>query len=141
MINFGAQGADYKLDDNGNPVATGQAANNVGVPWRFVTAPQQALYMVNDKETVQKTFDTYQAMVPVAVKNPCGQLHSPTDSRKGSDHRPGCHRHGDLDHQRPIADQRLEASGGQVAHQRWRRDPHGVRAGPGAEPVTGSDPC
>lgn len=83
MINFGAPGADYRLDAKGNPVATEQAARNLAVPWRFITAPQQAIYVVDDRETVRKSFDTYQAMVPIAVANPCQRLFSPTDSRKG----------------------------------------------------------
>lgn len=83
-INFGAEGTDYKLDSSGNPVATSAATLDVGVPWRFVAAPPQSLYMVDDKETVKKTFDTYQEIVPDAVQNPCATLYSPTDSRKSS---------------------------------------------------------
>lgn len=84
LINYGLPGIDYAMDANGNPQPTPQAQQHTGVPWKFVAAPQQAIYSPTDKTAVDALHSAYQKLIPGAAVNPCANLFSPTDAAKGS---------------------------------------------------------
>lgn len=84
LINYGIQGTDYTLDAKGNPQATPQAQQHTGVPWKFVAAPQQAIYSPLGKDPVNTLHDAYTKLIPGASVNPCENLYSATDAAKGS---------------------------------------------------------
>lgn len=83
LLNYGVEGDDYKVDDHGNPRPTSGGVEDTGVPWGFVGAPAHMIYDPTKKSTVKNMFETYQKLVPGAVKNPCETLYSPTESKKG----------------------------------------------------------
>lgn len=84
MLNYGAEGADYTLDANGNPVVTERALLDNAVPWKYLAAPQQVVYDPSSKEIVDIMHNAYSKLIPLGVEDPCGTLYSPTNASKGS---------------------------------------------------------
>lgn len=83
LLNFGVDGVDYDLDDAGNPIATERAVGDVTVPWKFLGAPQQALYSPGNSEPVEIAHTAYSALVPNALENPTSLIFSPTNAAQG----------------------------------------------------------
>ncbi|WP_158541122.1 hypothetical protein [Renibacterium salmoninarum] len=121
LINYGSAGTDYVLDAKGNPQATPQAQQHTGVPWKFVAAPQQAIYSPTDKAAVDALHSAYQKLIPGASANPCANLFSSTDAAKGSvlGRRQGLCRG-------PAIDGRRQECGDQMEAIRWRHDPRRI---------------
>lgn len=84
LLNYGAQGADYTLDGNGNPVATERALLDNAVPWKYLAAPQQVVFDPANKDIVDVMHNAYSKLIPLGVEDPCGTLFSPTNAAKGS---------------------------------------------------------
>lgn len=84
MLNYGAEGADYTLDANGNPAATERALLDTAVPWKYLAAPQQVVYDPSNKDIVDVMHKAYSTLIPLGVENPTDNLFSPTNAAKGS---------------------------------------------------------
>ncbi|WP_285727148.1 extracellular solute-binding protein [Psychromicrobium xiongbiense] len=84
LLNYGTEGSDYTLDSTGNPQATPTAQQHTGVPWKYLAAPQQAVYDPAGKDFVDIMHKTYETLIPSAVPNPCQYLFSPADAAQGS---------------------------------------------------------
>lgn len=83
LINYGAEEEDYTLDAHGNPEATEQAILDTAVPWKYLTAPQEAIYDPTSQQIVRDLHDAYSKLIPTGIEDPCSTLFSPTESRKG----------------------------------------------------------
>ncbi|MFC4138041.1 MULTISPECIES: extracellular solute-binding protein [unclassified Microbacterium] len=84
LMNYGAADVDYTLDGSGNPQPTSAAALDVTVPFKYLAAPQQAVYDPSSKNTVKVLFDAYEKLIPMGVTDPTRGLFSPTDATRGS---------------------------------------------------------
>ncbi|MFE4196590.1 extracellular solute-binding protein [Paenarthrobacter sp. NPDC056912] len=84
LLNYGAEGADYTLDANGNPVVTERALLDNAVPWKYLAAPQQVVYDPSNKDIVDVMHNAYSKLIPLGVEDPCGTLFSPTNASKGA---------------------------------------------------------
>lgn len=83
LLNYGAEGVDYTLDGNGNPVAKENSLLNTSVPWKYIAAPQQVVYDPTNKSTVDSLHGAYSKLIPLGIANPCENLFSPTDATQG----------------------------------------------------------
>ncbi|MFE6736503.1 extracellular solute-binding protein [Microbacterium sp. NPDC057650] len=83
LINYGVEGADYTLDDKGNPLPTPAAAGDTTVPWKYIAAPSPVLYLPGQEEIIRKTHATYSNLIPIGVEDPTATLFSPTNAQKG----------------------------------------------------------
>src|SRR5699024_609017 len=84
LLNYGAEGEDYHLDDHGNPIPTDRAPLDTAVPWKYLSAPRQVVYDTTSQQTVKELHEAYSTLIPMGIENPCGTLFSPTEARKGS---------------------------------------------------------
>jgi putative aldouronate transport system substrate-binding protein len=83
LLNIGVAGADYTLDENGNPVQTKQGAANVpSIPAWNIGVPL-VLYYPQALDAGPAVYSWLQQILPVAIQSPVVGLYSPTDSSKG----------------------------------------------------------
>ncbi|OYO08769.1 extracellular solute-binding protein [Enemella evansiae] len=83
LLNYGLEGTDHTRDDRGNPVAKASALANTSVPWKFLVAPDPALYVPQQEALTRNAHAAYSTLVPLGVENPTSTLFSPTNARKG----------------------------------------------------------
>ncbi|GAB2466769.1 twin-arginine translocation signal domain-containing protein [Xylanimonas ulmi] len=84
LLNFGVEGADYTMDAGGNPILTDAGKADVAVPWRFLAAPQQAVYYAGNEEQTRTVHEAYSTLIPLAVADPVANIYSPTAVNKGA---------------------------------------------------------
>jgi putative aldouronate transport system substrate-binding protein len=83
LLNYGVNGADYTLDQDGNPVQTKQGAANVpSIPAWNIGVPL-VLYYPQALQAGPYVYSWLQQILPVAIQSPVLGLYSPTDSARG----------------------------------------------------------
>jgi putative aldouronate transport system substrate-binding protein len=83
LLNYGVNGVDYSLDENGNPVQNKQGAANVPSipPWNI--GVPLVLYYPQALDAGPAVYSWLQQILPVAIQSPVMGLYSSTDAAKG----------------------------------------------------------
>jgi putative aldouronate transport system substrate-binding protein len=85
LLSYGVEGADYTLDNNGNPVTTdrwlGDAYN---APWRYLSQHPQVMYNATYPEFTRLESDAEQALIPVGISDPTLGFYSPINQARGA---------------------------------------------------------
>jgi putative aldouronate transport system substrate-binding protein len=84
LVQYGVDGAEFKRDADGNPVPTPQAAQDMLVPWKYVSAPPDFLYSPTSGDYVSVAHQTQTEHFAVNLADPSVGLYSPTDGSKGA---------------------------------------------------------
>lgn len=83
LLTYGVAGVDYEMDGAGNPIPTDRGPADVAVPWRYLAAPQQAVYFPGHDDQTRVVHGGYSALIPLSVPNPVASVYSPTDTDEG----------------------------------------------------------
>jgi putative aldouronate transport system substrate-binding protein len=84
LLNYGVEGPDYAMDSDGNPIPTDKGNADVAVPWKFLAAPQRAVYFPGHEDQTNTVHAAYSTLIPMSVANPVASIYSPTDTNKGA---------------------------------------------------------
>ncbi|GAA1727876.1 extracellular solute-binding protein [Isoptericola hypogeus] len=83
LLNYGVEGVDYDMDAGNNPIPTDRGLSDVAVPWKYLAAPQQAVYFPGHEDQTRAVHGGYSALIPISVPNPVASIYSPTNTDKG----------------------------------------------------------
>jgi putative aldouronate transport system substrate-binding protein len=83
LLSYGVEGADYKLDDEGNPVTTERWAGDAyNAPWRYMAQRHQVMYNASYPAMTKLQADAESALIPLGVSDPTLGFYSPTNNLK-----------------------------------------------------------
>jgi putative aldouronate transport system substrate-binding protein len=83
LLQYGVQGTDFDFGANGNPVPTERAAQDMLVPWKYLTSPPDFLFSATSPDYVPVAHATQTEIFSVTLANPTVGLYSPTQGSKG----------------------------------------------------------
>ena len=84
LLTYGVESADYKLDDNGNPVTTERWAGDAyNMPWRYMAQRHQVMYNANYPEITKLQAEAEAALIPLGVWDATLGFYSVTNTSKG----------------------------------------------------------
>jgi putative aldouronate transport system substrate-binding protein len=84
LLQYGVDGAEFKRDADGNPVPTPQAAQDMLIPWKYVSAPPDFLYSPTSGDYVSVAHQAQIDHFAVNLADASVGLYSPTDGSKGA---------------------------------------------------------
>jgi putative aldouronate transport system substrate-binding protein len=84
LIQYGVEGAEFTRDSSGNPLPTQQAAQDLAVPWKYLSAPPDFLYSATSADYVTVAHQTQTEHFAMTLTDPSVGLYSPTDGSKGA---------------------------------------------------------
>jgi putative aldouronate transport system substrate-binding protein len=84
LLQYGVEGAEFKRDADGNPVPTPQAAQDMLIPWKYVSAPPDFLYSPTSGDYVSVAHQAQIDHFAVSLADASVGLYSPTDGSKGA---------------------------------------------------------
>jgi putative aldouronate transport system substrate-binding protein len=84
LLQYGVDGAEFKRDADGNPVPTPQAAQDMLIPWKYVSAPPDFLYSPTSGDYVSVAHQAQIDHFAVNLADPSVGLYSATDGSKGA---------------------------------------------------------
>jgi putative aldouronate transport system substrate-binding protein len=85
LLSYGVEGVDFTRDAQGNPELTSKGEAELTVPWKYITAPPQALYNAQYPTYVDRAHEDLTKLIGMVVKDPTASLISPTNDKSGSD--------------------------------------------------------
>jgi putative aldouronate transport system substrate-binding protein len=85
LLTYGVEGVDFTRDAKGNPTLTSKGEAELTVPWKYITAPPQALYNAQFPTYVERAHEDLTKLIGMVVKDPTASLISPTNDKSGGD--------------------------------------------------------
>lgn len=86
LVNYGVQDVHFKQNDHGDPIPTGLGLteNVVNLPFYYMGAAPQVLYVPNAAEGIKAAYEWEQRVCPMMVDDPSAGLRSNTQSTSGT---------------------------------------------------------
>jgi putative aldouronate transport system substrate-binding protein len=85
LLNYGVEGTDFHRDGNGNPTLTSRGEAELGVPWKYIAGPPQALFSAEAPGYVDAAHADLSKLIAMVVKDPTTGAISPANDKRGSD--------------------------------------------------------
>jgi len=83
LLTYGVEGADYTLDQQGNPVTTDRwAADAYNMPWRYLAQHHQVMYNATYPDFTRQEADAENVLIPIGVSDATLGYYSPTSIAK-----------------------------------------------------------
>ncbi|MGL4176318.1 MAG: extracellular solute-binding protein [Dermatophilaceae bacterium] len=82
-LNFGEEGVDHKLDQDGNPVATPAGKTNLALPVKYLAAGPATIYEPGRRADTEMQHRYQTTVLADTVRNPTIGLYSNTQSTEG----------------------------------------------------------
>jgi len=83
LLTYGVEGADYTLDQQGNPVTTDRWAGDAyNMPWRYLAQHHQVMYNATYPDFTRLEADAENALIPIGVSDATLGYYSPTSIAK-----------------------------------------------------------
>ena len=84
LLQYGVEGVEFTRDAGGNPVPTERAAQDLAMPWKYISAPPDFLYSATSAEYVPIAHQTQTEHFAMTLADPSVGLYSPTDASRGA---------------------------------------------------------
>jgi len=83
LLTYGVEGADYTMDEQGNPTTTDRWTGDAyNMPWRYLAQRHQVMYSATYPDYTKQMADAENALIPIGVSDATLGFYSPTSIAK-----------------------------------------------------------